>query len=112
MAPLAAPEGGGVSSKGIVEPWASGSALREARISTSEARAGERIVGVHIDEHSLRADLADGRTITAPLAWFPRLLHATPEQRAAWEFCAGGHGIHWPMIDEDVSAAGLLRGAP
>ncbi len=81
-------------------------------MSTSEPRAGERIVGVHIDDDSLRADLADGRTITAPIAWFPRLLHATAEQRADWKLSAGGHGIHWPALDEDVSAAGLLRGAP
>ena len=78
-------------------------------MSTSEPRAGERIVGVHIDDDSLRADLADGRTITAPIAWFPRLLHATAEQRADWKLSAGGHGIHWPALDEDVSAAGLLR---
>lgn len=81
-------------------------------MSSLEPKAGERIVGVHVDDDSLRADLADGRTITAPLAWFPRLLHATPEQRSVWELCAGGHGIHWPALDEDISAAGLLRGAP
>ena len=47
-----------------------------------------------------------------PLAWYPRLLAATPEQRARWEIAGGGYGIHWPDIDEDLSAEGLLRGAP
>jgi hypothetical protein len=57
-------------------------------------------------------DLMDGRTISAPLAWYPRLLGATAEQRAHWETCAGGYGIHWPELDEDLSTEGLLRGAP
>jgi hypothetical protein len=56
--------------------------------------------------------LADGRTIIVPLAWFPRLLHATPEQRRRWELLGDGEGIHWPDVDEDLSVAGLLRGAP
>jgi hypothetical protein len=57
-------------------------------------------------------DLVDGRTITVPFVWYPRLLHATPEQRANWQVCGGGYGIHWPEIDEDLSTEGLLRGAP
>ena len=55
-------------------------------------------------------DLADGRTIIVPLAWYPRLLHATPEQRANWQVAGAGFGIHWPEIDEDLSTDGLLRG--
>jgi hypothetical protein len=74
--------------------------------------AGERIVDVRLDEHQLSAHLADGRVITVPLAWYPRLLHATPEQRAQWQIAGGGFGIHWPEIDEDLSVEGLLRGAP
>ena len=50
--------------------------------------------------------------ITVPLAWYPRLLDATAEQRAHWKITGGGFGIHWPEIDEDLSAEGLLRGAP
>jgi hypothetical protein len=46
------------------------------------------------------------------LAWYPRLLHATPEQRAHWRIAGGGYGIHWPDVDEDLSTEGLLRGAP
>ena len=55
--------------------------------------------------------LADGRSISVPLAWFPRLLHATAAQRNNFELLGGGHGIHWPDIDEDISVEGLLRGA-
>ena len=72
----------------------------------------ERVLDVRFDDHSLIVDLMDGRTISAPLAWYPRLLHATPEGRAQWETCGGGYGIHWPDIDEDLSTEGLLRGAP
>jgi len=72
----------------------------------------ERVLDVRFDDHSLIVDLMDGRTISAPLAWYPRLLNASGEQRAAWETCAGSYGIHWPEIDEDLSTEGLLRGAP
>ena len=81
-------------------------------MNTSEPSPGERIVGVRVGDDTLTADLADGRTIIVPLAWFPRLLHATPEQRANWKLAGGGFGIHWPDVDEDLSSAGLLRGAP
>ncbi|HEX4954978.1 MAG TPA: DUF2442 domain-containing protein [Thermoanaerobaculia bacterium] len=81
-------------------------------MSTLEVETGERILDVRVDEHSVSADLADGRTITVPLVWYPRLLHATPAQRANWRLAGGGFGIHWPDVDEDLSAAGLLRGAP
>ncbi len=75
-------------------------------------KPGEKIVGVAVTEDELKADLLDGRSITVPLAWYPRLLHATPEQRANWKIAGGGHGIHWPDVDEDLSSEGLLRGAP
>ena len=78
----------------------------------SEPRPGERIKDVHVSDDTLSVDLADGRTITVPLAWFPRLLHASPEQRQNWQIAGGGFGIHWPDVDEDLSAQGLLRGAP
>jgi hypothetical protein len=81
-------------------------------MSTSDPRLGERIVDVRVDDHTLSADLADGRTITVPLTWFPRLLHATAEARAHWQLSGGGFGIHWPDVDEDLSSEGLLRGAP
>jgi hypothetical protein len=61
-------------------------------------------------EDSLAADLADGRTITVPLAWFPRLAHASPAERDNWRLIAGGEGIHWPDLDEDISVESLLAG--
>jgi hypothetical protein len=79
---------------------------------TSAGTPGERVVGVRCTEDSLVVDLADGRTISVPLAWYPRLLEATPEQRARWRISGGGFGIHWPDVDEDLSTEGLLRGAP
>jgi hypothetical protein len=72
----------------------------------------ERVLDVRFDEHSLIVDLMDGRTISAPLAWYPRLANASADQRAHWEKCGGGYGIHWPDMDEDLSTEGLLRGAP
>lgn len=81
-------------------------------MSISDPRAGERIVGVSFADHAICMDLADGRTISAPLAWYPRLLHATQEQRDNWELAGGGYGVHWPALDEDLSSEGLLRGAP
>jgi len=71
----------------------------------------ERVLDVRFDEASLIVDLMDGRTISAPLAWYPRLLKATPDQRRNWEKAGAGFGIHWPDIDEDLSTEGLLRGA-
>ena len=81
-------------------------------MSTSDPRPGERVSDVRVDEDTLAVDLADGRTITVPLAWFPRLIAAQPSQRAKWCISAGGYGIHWPELDEDLSVEGLLRGAP
>ncbi len=74
--------------------------------------ADERVTGVRFEGDRLIVDLADGRTIAVPIAWYPRLNSATPAQRAKWEVAGGGYGIHWPEIDEDLSTEGLLRGAP
>ena len=74
--------------------------------------ADERVAEVETTEDELRVRLMDGRTICVPLAWFPRLLHATREQRANWVIAGAGYGIHWEDIDEDLSTEGLLRGAP
>jgi hypothetical protein len=81
-------------------------------MASTDPKPGERIVEVTLDDDSLSARLADGRVISVPLAWYPRLLHATREEREKWELCGGGFGIHWPDLDEDLSAEGLLRGAP
>ncbi|MGM0576755.1 MAG: DUF2442 domain-containing protein [Myxococcota bacterium] len=81
-------------------------------MTTSTPNPGERVKDVRLTEDDLIVDLVDGRTISAPLAWFPRLLAATHDQLARWELCGGGFGIHWPDLDEDLSTEGLLRGAP
>ena len=74
--------------------------------------ADERVKDVSFSEDALSVSLMDGRTITVPLTWYPRLLLASPSSRLNWEICGGGYGIHWPDIDEDLSTEGLLRGAP
>lgn len=81
-------------------------------MNTSDARPGERVKGVEITDDALSVDLIDGRTIRVSLAWYPRLLHATPAQRSNWRISGAGFGIHWPDVDEDLSTEGLLRGAP
>lgn len=81
-------------------------------MSTSEVKPGERVKDVRFTEVLLIVDLVDGRTISVPLAWYPRLLAATRSQRSNWQIAGGGFGIHWPDIDEDLSTQGLLRGAP
>ena len=65
---------------------------------------------VVVTDEALIADLADGRTITVPLAWFPRLERGSVDERSNWRLIARGEGIHWPDLDEDISVAGLLRG--
>jgi hypothetical protein len=81
-------------------------------VSTSELRPGEGVKDVRFTDDALIVDLLDGRTISVPLAWYPRLLSASPGQRANWRLTGGGFGIHWPDVDEDLSTEGLLRGAP
>jgi Protein of unknown function (DUF2442) len=71
-----------------------------------------RVRSIAIDDDQLTVALMDGRTLSVPLAWYPRLLAATPEQRRHYEIAGGGYGLHWPDIDEDLSTEGLLRGAP
>jgi hypothetical protein len=81
-------------------------------MSFSALSADERVLDVRFLDDAISVDLRDGRVITVPLAWYPRLLNATPAQRLNWKIAGGGFGIHWPDIDEDLSTAGLLRGAP
>ena len=65
---------------------------------------------VTVTEDVLTVDLSDGRTISVPLAWFPRLTHGSASERANWTLIGGGEGIHWPDLDEDISVASLLAG--
>jgi len=67
---------------------------------------------VTVTEDTLHVDLSDGRTISVPLTWFPRLVYATPKQRENWRLIGRGHGIHWEDIDEDISIEGLIAGKP
>jgi len=75
---------------------------------TVEAKAQH----VSITDDTLAVDLSDGRTISVPLAWYPRLLHGTPAERTNWRFIGDREGIHWPDLDEDISIANLLTGQP
>jgi hypothetical protein len=77
-----------------------------------EVEPNPRAQHVVLTDDELVVYLRDGRKISAPLAWFPRLLNGTPEQRHEWELLGDGEGIHWPQLDEDLSVAGLLRGTP
>lgn len=80
-------------------------------MSSSRPNPGERVRDVRVSPSRLTVSLEDGREISVPLRWYPRLLRATPLQRRRWEIRAGGYGIRWPDIDEDLSTEGLLRGA-
>jgi hypothetical protein len=77
-------------------------------VETREALATH----VEVSEDTLSVDLADGRTIAAPLAWYPRLVHGSAEERKSWRLLGGGRGIHWPALDEDISVGNLLAGQP
>ena len=75
-------------------------------VSVPEAKA------VTVTEDTLTAELSDGRTISVPLSWYPRLIHATLEERNNWRLIGAGQGIHWPDLDEDLSVEGMLAGWP
>ncbi len=70
------------------------------------------IENLTITEETLTVELSDGRTLSAPLAWFPRLLQASPKERLNWRLIGKGHGVHWEDLDEDISVEGLLIGRP
>ena len=80
-------------------------------MSSSVPSIDHTALDVRFDGNSVMFDLADGRTISAPLAWFPRLLSASVAQRSNWRVIGRGHGVHWPEIDEDISILGL-QGLP
>ena len=80
-------------------------------ISTLEVRVPDALEFT-VTEDTLTAELSDGRTISAPLLWYPRLAYATPDERDNWQVIGTGQGIHWPDLDEDLSVEGLLAGWP
>lgn len=71
-----------------------------------------KVQQVAVSDEMLTAELSDGRVISVPLAWYPRLVHATSEERAEWRLIGDGEGIHWPRLDEDISAENLVLGMP
>ena len=81
-------------------------------MSSFPIKTDERVEAVYFTRDSLVVDLMDGRTISVPLLWYPRLLKASIKERSHFEICGAGFGIHWPDIDEDLSTEGLLRGSP
>ena len=78
-------------------------------VSTTELSVPDAMTIV-VTEDTITAELSDGRTISVPLSWYPRLVHASPTERSNWEMIGGGQGIHWPDLDEDISIEGLLAG--
>ena len=80
--------------------------MNSLAIKQSEIRA----TSVRVSDEALVVDLSDGRTVSAPLAWYPRLLHGTAAERDDHEFIGEGLGIHWPQLDEDISVDGILTG--
>ncbi len=82
--------------------------MSSLEIKRQDAQASK----VRVTDNTLTVDLNDGRTIAVPLEWYPRLSHATKKERQSWKLIAGGRGIHWPEIDEDISVINLLVGQP
>lgn len=81
-------------------------------MGTLALNADERVSSVEFADGYLIVGLRDGRRISVPLEWYPRLAGASANALTEWEICGGGYGIHWPRLDEDLSTEGLLRGAP
>ena len=78
-------------------------------VSTTEISVPDAMT-IEVTEDTLTAELSDGRTISVPISWYPRLVHATLEERNNWELIGTGEGIHWPDLDEDLSVEGFLAG--
>jgi hypothetical protein len=82
--------------------------MNSSTVESREALATQ----IQVSDDTLSVELADGRTIAVPVAWYPRLAHATAAERSDWRLIGGGRGIHWPAIDEDISVDNLLAGQP
>lgn len=81
-------------------------------MATSTLTNSPMAVGVRITDDTLSVSLSDGRMVSVPISWYPRLSQALPQHRTVWKFIGGGHGIHWPELDEDISVENLLFGQP
>ncbi len=82
--------------------------MNSSAVETREPLA----IHVEVSEDTLAVELADGRSIAVPLAWYPRLAHGSAAERGSWRLLGDGRGIHWPALDEDISVANLLAGQP
>ena len=80
--------------------------------SDLERRPAPAVTAVAVTDTVVQCDLSDGRTVSAPLAWYPRLVPGTPAERAHWRLVGRGDGVHWPDLDEDSSVEGVLAGGP
>ena len=80
--------------------------------SDFERRPAPAVTAVAVTDDVVQCELSDGRTVSAPLAWYPRLVHSTPAERAHWRLVGRGEGVHWPDLDEDISVEGVLAGRP
>ena len=80
-------------------------------VSTLKVSVPEAMT-IAVTDDTLTAELSDGRTVSVPLSWYPRLIHATPEERQNWRLIGAGEGVHWPALDEDISVEMLLGGWP
>jgi hypothetical protein len=87
-----------------------GATLAVLYFSMGMSLALPKIINVSVTDDTLSADLEDGRTISVPIGWYPRLAYGTPAERAAYQISRGGYGIRWPDLDEDLGAEGLLLG--
>ena len=87
-------------------------ATRKKRPETTDRRETARIVDAEVKEDELTVHLEDGRSVTTPVEWYPRLAFATPEERQDFEITGRGRGLHWPQLDEDLSVKGMLAGWP
>ena len=79
-------------------------------LSATVSLALPRLVSISVNDDTLAVDLEDGRTISVPVSWYPRLAHGTPDEKAHFETSCGGYGIYWPDLDEDISIEGMLLG--
>jgi hypothetical protein len=80
-------------------------------MSSSTVKVNDPVaVDVQVNENILRVSFSDGRVVDVPISWYPRLSHALPQHRKIWELIGGGHGIHWPELDEDISVGNILLG--
>lgn len=80
--------------------------------SDFDRRAAPAVTGVTVSDEAVQFELSDGRAVSAPLAWYPRLAHGTAAERAHWRVIGRGAGVHWPDLDEDISVEGVLAGRP